>query len=257
MQIVTLTTDWGVRDYYAGALKGEILSAIGAVTITDISHFVQPFDLLSGAFIFRNAFDKFPDGTIHIIGIVSQAEALTEMIAIRHNGHYFIGANDGFFSLVFDEKPAEIISLEPSKDSHTGFDQAVVISAVTRLSQKKDLKSLGIPLENFVEKTHLRPVIEDKTIKGTVIYIDTFENVVTNITRKLFDRIGNGKRFEINARRNEYVISTLSEKYSDAERGQLLALFNSAGYLEIAINQGNAASLLGMNYGDIVRIDFK
>lgn len=257
MQIVTLTTDWGIRDFYVGALKAALLNTAENITIIDISHFVQPFDLLNGAFIFRNAYQKFPAGTIHIVGIIAQAESEAGMIAIRHKGQYFIGTNDGFFSLVFDEAPEEIIAIEPSSEKHTGFDQAAAISVVSGLANGKELKKAGKPLENFVQKMHLRPVIEDRIIKGTVIYIDAYENVVTNITRKLFDRIGNGKKFEINARRDEYIINSLSEKYSDAERGQLLALFNSAGYLEIALNQGNAAGLLGMNYGDIVRIDFK
>ncbi len=257
MQIVTLTTDWGIRDFYVGALKAAILNTSENITIIDISHFVQPFDLLSGAFIFRNAYQKFPNGTIHIIGVVAQAQSNASMIVIRHQGQYFIGTNDGFFSLVFDELPEDIIVLEPSSEKHTAFDQAAAIEAVSHLTQGKEFKRLGKPLENFVQKTHLRPVIEDKIIKGTVIYIDAYENVVTNITKNLFDRIGNGKKFEINARRNEYIINSLSEKYSDAERGQLLALFNSAGYLELALNQGNAAGLLGMNYGDIIRIDFK
>ncbi|MEP7168066.1 MAG: SAM-dependent chlorinase/fluorinase [Bacteroidota bacterium] len=257
MQIVTLTTDWGIRDFYVGALKAAILNASENITIIDISHFVQPFDLLSGAFIFRNAYQKFPNGVIHIIGVVAQAESDAGMIAIKYKGQYFIGTNDGFFSLVFDETPEEIISINPSSEKHTGFDQAAAVSAIKHLTEGKDFKNLGKPIENFITKTHLRPVIEEKLIKGTVIYIDAYENVVTNITRKLFENIGNGKKFEINARRNEYTINSLSEKYSDAERGQLLALFNSAGYLEIALNQGNAAGLLGMNYGDIIRIDFK
>ncbi|MEO5569284.1 MAG: SAM-dependent chlorinase/fluorinase [Bacteroidia bacterium] len=257
MQIVTLTTDWGIKDFYVGALKAAILNAYESTAIIDISHFVLPFDLLSGAFIFRNAYQKFPNGTVHIIGIVAQAESDAGMIAVRNKGQYFIGMNDGFFSLVFDDIPEEIISIEPSSERHTGFDQVAAVSAIAHLAQGKEFKRLGKPLENYVQKTHLRPVIEDKIIKGTVIYIDSYENVVTNITQKLFERIGSGKKFEINARRNEYIISKLSEKYSDAERGQLLALFNSAGYLEIALNQGNAAGLLGMNYGDIIRIDFK
>jgi len=257
MQIVTLTTDWGVRDFYVGALKAAVLNASENCIVIDISHFVKPFDLLSGAFIFRNAYQNFPNGTIHIIGVSSQAQNDAGLIAVRHKGQYFIGMNDGFFSLVFDEAPEEIISMEPSSHKHTAFDQAAVVFAVAHLADKGKINNLGIPLENFIQKTHLRPAIEDKLIKGTVIYIDEFENVVTNITRNLFDRVGQGKKFEINARRNQYIINSLSEKYSDVERGQLLALFNSAGYLEIALNQGNAAGLLGMNFGDIVRIDFK
>ena len=257
MPIVTLTTDWGIRDFYVGSLKAAILNASDKAAIIDISHFVQPFDILSGAFIFRNAYSKFPNGTVHIIGVVSQAESDAGLIAIRNQGQYFIGMNDGFFSLVFDELPEEIISIEPSEEKHTAFDQAAVVKTAESLLHGTKLKNLGKPLENFVQKTHLRPVIEDSIIKGTVIYIDAFENVVSNITRKLFDRIGKERKFEINARRNEFIINALSEKYNDAERGQLLALFNSAGYLELAINQGNAAGLLGMNYGDIIRIDFK
>lgn len=257
MPVITLTTDWGIRDFYVGALKGAILSVSESILIVDISHLVQPFDLLNGAFIFRNAYSKFPDGTVHIIGLVSQAENDAGMIAIKHKGQYFIGMNDGFFSLVFDEIPEEIIAIKSSSEKYAAFDQNTVVKAATFLASGGNLKELGKRVENFVQKTHLRPVIEDNIIKGTVIYIDEFQNVITNITRELFERVRKGKQFEIYARKHEYNINVLNEKYNDVSRGQLLALFNNAGYLEIAINQGNAAGLLGLNYGDIIRIDFK
>lgn len=257
MPIVTLTTDWGVRDFYAGAFKGELLRTAENITVVDISHLVQSFDLVNGAFIFRNAYAKFPNGTVHVIGLVSQAEKEAGLIAIRYKGYYFIGMNDGFFSLVFDELPEDIVVIEPSKQKHTAFDQVAVVNAAAFLATGRNFSDLGKKATNFIQKTHFRPVIEDNIIKGTVIYIDAFENVITNITKSLFERVGKGKQFEIIARRGEYTISVLSERYSDVPRGQVLAQFNTAGYLEIAINQANAAGLLGMNYGDIVRIDFK
>jgi S-adenosylmethionine hydrolase len=257
MPVVTLTTDWGIKDFYAGAFKGALLSEVENIVIVDISHQVHPFDVLNGAFIFRNAYRKFPNGTIHVIGLVAQVSNGQGLLVIRNEGQYFIGMNDGFFSLVFDEMPGDIISIDPSDEKHTAFDQAAVIKATVHLLKEGSFNDLGKPVKSFVQKTHLRPVIEESIIKGTVIYIDAFENVITNITEELFEKTGKGRKFEINARRNEYIITALSEKYNDVERGQLLALFNSAGYLELALNQGNAAGLLGMKYGDIVRIDFK
>lgn len=257
MGLITLTTDWGISDYYVSALKGSILSLSEDVTIVDVSHQIPPFDLLSGAFIFRNAYAKFPNGTVHFIGMDSGNGKNNGLIAIKHKGQYFIGRNDGFFSLVFDEVPQDIVTINSSTEKYTSFDQVAAIQAAVFLAAGKKFNELGNKEENYIQKTHLNPVIEDNIIKGTVIYIDSFENVITNITSSVFERVQKGKKFEIIARRGEYNINTLSEKYSDVSRGQVLALFNSSGYLEIGINQGNAAGLLGMTYGDIVRIDFK
>lgn len=255
MPVVTLTTDWGTKDFYVGAFKGALLSQSPELNLIDISHFVQSFDLLNGAFIFRNAWGQFPEGTVHVIGITAQAEA--GLIAVKHKNQFFIGMNDGFFSLAFDEIPEEIISLKSSAQNYAAFDHHTVAKTAAFLAMGGDFNSLGRKPEHFIQKTHLQPVIEDNIIKGTVIYIDTFENVITNITQELFARAGKGKNFEILLRKREYTITEVKEKYSDVQRGQLLALFNTSGYLEIAINQGNASGLLGLNYGDIIRIDFK
>ena len=257
MPVVTLTTDWGIKDFYVGALKGALLTELPTLNIVDISHFAHPFDLLNGAFIFRNAWKHFPTGTVHIIGLISEAEKEAELIAVKYQNHFFIGLNDGFFSLAFDETPSEIVSLFTVQETKTSLYEKEVSKAAVFLANGGDFYLLGSKVENFVQRTHLQPVIEENAIRGTVIYLDEFQNVITNINKEIFERMGTREKFVINARRDEYIITSLSNKYSDVPRGHLLALFNSAGYLEIALNQGNAAGLLGMSYGDIVRIDFK
>ncbi|MEP7265500.1 MAG: SAM-dependent chlorinase/fluorinase [Bacteroidota bacterium] len=256
MAVITLTSDWGLRDQHVAILKGKILRAIENPLLIDISHDVQPFNIAQAAYLFRNTYLNFPDGTIHFIGVGSFPSVTTEFVAIKKEGHSFVGMNDGFFSLVFDDQPVDMVQLTASEFPFAAYDVTAIVNAILHLSSGKNIYELGSRVTEFVQKSEFRPVIEEDVIRGSIIYIDDFGNAVTNIDRKLFEQIRDGRKFEINARRQQYTITTLSERYAVADRGNLVALFNISGYLEIAINQGNASTLLGLKNNDTIRIDF-
>lgn len=256
MAVITLTTDWGLRDHHVAALKGKILRVINKPQLIDISHDIQPYNIAQAAYLFRNAWNEFPQGSLHFIGVGSFPPNKGELIALKKNGHSFIGMNDGFFSLVFDDLPVDVVQLNESGITYAAYDIPAIVNAIQHLSAGKNIYELGSRLNDFVQKNDFRPVIEEDMIRGSVIYIDDFGNAVTNIDNRLFEQLRQGRKFEINARRQQYTITTLSDKYADADQGNLLALFNASGYLEIAINQGNAAMLLGLKNNDTVRIDF-
>ena len=257
MALITLTSDWGLKDFHVAALKGALLSVSPDTHIVDITHLVDGNGIAQGAFIFKNAYTSFPQGTLHIIGVGSFAEKITEHILIKSNGNYFIGMNDGFFSMVFDEKPVDMVTLNPSENKFAAYDIATIVKAAEHVLKGNNIYELGSRPSSFIEKTIFRPVIEEDVIRGTVVYIDEFGNAITNITRNLFESQRGERRFEINARRQQYVISALHNRYNETEEGNLIALFNTSGLLEIALNRGNASRLLGLKQNDTVRIDFQ
>jgi len=258
MAIITLTTDWGLKDHYSGAVKGALLSLIPDVIIIDITHDIPTFDIEPASFVIRNCYNNFPKGTIHIIGINTEASIETPHIVALYDGHYFVGADNGIFSLIFREKPEKIIELNIPQDSDyfTFSTRDVFIKAACLILKGENLEKLGFEKNTLNELIQLKPVLETNAIKGNVIYIDSYENVITNITEELFREIGKGKHFTISSR-SGYEIDKISHAYKDVDPGEKLALFGSSGYLEIAINMGNASSLLGLKMKDSVRIDFE
>jgi S-adenosyl-L-methionine hydrolase (adenosine-forming) len=257
MPIITLTTDWGTKDHYTGAVKGALLSLMPDAKIVDITHEIPTFDIGPASFVIRNSFRSFPEGTIHVLGINTEASTETPHTIALYEGHYFIGADNGIFSLIFDHRPEKIIELDIMQDSDyfTFSTRDVFVKAAYLICKGEKIESLGFEKKSLLELIPLKPVVEQNAIKGNVIYIDAYENAITNISEELFHEICKGKKFTISFR--GYDIDVLSKAYKDVDPGEKLALFGSSGYLEIAINTGNASSLLGLKLKDSVRIDFE
>jgi S-adenosylmethionine hydrolase len=246
MPIITLTTDWNTRDYYLGTLKGKILSRCQQVTIVDISHQIQAFNIDQAAFVIRNSYYNFPGGSIHIIAVNSEGGKDRPFLVIRYDGHYFISTDNGIFGLICSENPDKIIKIKTSEPVTSYSALSVFADAACRLSSGEKVEALGITQQDFNRKTPIRAVIEESVINGSVIYIDSFRNAITNITKDIFDRVGNGRPFEIFVQSNYYRIRKINLFYHETSPGEILALFNSVGLLEIAMNSGKAADLLNL-----------
>ncbi len=257
MAIITLTTDLGYKDFYQAALKGSILTLLPNVNIIDITHNISAFNIPQAAFVLKNAFPYFPKGTVHLIGINSVFDEKTKYLAVNYKGHYFVGSDNGVFSLIFDEHPSEIVELSIMQDlKFLHFPLTDIFAkAACHLAAGRKMNEIGIPVDELEEKVHLQPVIEHNVIKGSVIYIDSFQNVITNISKDLFSKIQQNRDFMLYFRKNES-ISQLSWHYNEVPEGEKLCLFGISNYLEIAINKGNASGLLGLHLGDIVRVEF-
>jgi S-adenosylmethionine hydrolase len=257
MSIVTLTSDWGLKDHYLASVKGAFLRSIPGVTLVDISHQIPPFDLNQASFILKSAYKNFPEGSIHIVGVNTEASIEMPHVLIKHQGHYFIGADNGIFALMFDEDPELIIELDIIQASNrfSFSTKDVFIQAAMHLIEGNDLELLGEKKTSLTNKMSFKPVIETGLIKGKVIYIDAYQNLITNITEDLFKQVVNGKKFKILLRAGNYEITRISKSYLDVSEGELLALFDSENYLEISINKGKASSLLGLELDDSVRIE--
>ncbi|QJD97836.1 SAM-dependent chlorinase/fluorinase [Mucilaginibacter robiniae] len=258
MAIITLTTDLGDKDIYQAVLKGSILKALPGVTIVDITHSVAAFNLQQAAFVLKNSFHYFPEGTVHLIGIDTVYQNETKFLATQYRNHYFVGTDNGIFSLIFDEAPQQIVEINILQDlKFLHFPLAdIFVKAACHLAQGYNINEIGIPVNSVEKKMNLQPTVERNLIRGIVIYIDSFQNVITNITKEFFNKVQQGRRFVLYFKRNE-TITQLSWHYNEVPEGEKLCLFGISDHLEIAINKGNASGLLGLNLGDSVIIDFQ
>jgi len=258
MAIITLTTDLGDKDIYQAALKGSILKLLPLVNIVDITNCVAAYNVQQAAFILKNSFYYFPDGTVHLIGIDTVYNERTKYLAIRYKNHYFVGSDNGIFSLMFDNSAVEIVEINIMQDlKFLHFPLAdIFVKAACHLASGGKLEEIGIPVSSVEKKMNLQPVIEKNFLKGAVIYIDSFQNVITNITKDNFNKIQQGRRFTLSFKRNE-TINQLSWHYNEVPEGEKLCLFGISDHLEIAINKGNASCLLGLNQSDSVIIEFE
>lgn len=275
MAIITLTTDFGEKDHFAGATKGAILSELPDVKIVDISHNVSPFSIPEAAYIIQNAYSSFPKGTIHIIGIDSEINAENKHIAIKLDDHYFICANNGIMSMICSEiSPEKIVEINIHDKIQTSFPVLdVFVKVACHIARGGTLEVIGKTIGNIKPIKNIVPYVnDDKTqIIGSVIYIDNYGNVVTNIKQSFFETIQKGRDFEISAR--NYKFKKIHLKYSDIvnfeipedkrnDEGRGLVVFNSGKFLEIALYKsntttvGSASSLMGLGVMDTVSVNF-
>src|SRR6201746_1857313 len=197
MAIITLTTDLGDKDIYQAALKGSILKLLPAVNIVDITHSVAAFNVQQAAFILKNSFYYFPDETVHLIGIDTVYNSDTKYLAVRYKNHYFVGSDNGIFSLMFNAEPdvrVEINIMQDLKFLHFPLAD-IFVKAACHLAKGGALNDIGLPVSTIEKKMNLQPVVEKNIIKGAVIYIDSFQNVITNVTKEFFNKIQQGRRF--------------------------------------------------------------
>ncbi len=258
MHFITLTSDWNKNDYYTGAVKGKILSSCQDTEIVTLSNKVKTFNIAEAAFIIRNSYHHFPKGTIHIVAVSTQTNADCNLLAAKIDDHYFIAADNGIFGLLGDVEPKETILLGNKSASETSSFPTLdlFVPAACKIINGKSLSSIGEKIEKYKTQIPLRATLENNTITGTVIYIDSYGNIITNITRELFNRIGKNRTFEIYVQSKHYKITTINKNYPESSPGDLLAIFNSIDLLEIAIRSGNAAGLLNLNTDSTIRVEF-
>jgi S-adenosylmethionine hydrolase len=275
MSIITLTTDFGLKDHFVGALKGKIISAYADAVIIDISHHIDLFNVSEASYIIGAAYDSFPKGTVHLIGVDAELTKDNRHVAMQWNDHYFICADNGILSMltqkIVPQKIVEINIHDRLPDGSTEMD--VFVTVACHLAKGGLLNVIGREITDIKEMNELQPVVatDNNSIKGYVAYIDHFGNCVTNIPQKLVKDTAKGRNFEITF--STKTIKSVRKNYSDFKmndrfsikdyEGDKLAIFNEAGFLEIAIYRSNpstvgtAKTLLGLKFRDVVNVVFK
>lgn len=247
MPLITLTSDIGSPDYLVGAVKAQLLQANPEFSIVDISHNIPPFNYPQAAYVCRAAIKNFPEFSYHLI-LVNLFEKKPEQLLLAfHNNQYILCADNGLLTMILEDDPEIVIGLPLDKTAtkNTTYLTGIMGKAINQLVNGEPIRTIGEPDVKYIEKRHLRPLLENNSIEGQIIFIDSFENVIVNITHEQFEEQRKGRSFRIVFKRDE-MIDHISETYADVPEGEKLALFNSAGYLEIAINKGNAAGLFGL-----------
>lgn len=247
MAIITLTSDIGHQDFLTGAIKGTLLSLIPEANLVDISHELSPFNYPQAAYMCHNAIKRFPKNSFHLILVNLFDKKNDHLLLIRHKEKYYAVADNGLITMILQEKPVEVTALPiPDEAEHnTLLYTEIWAKACKQILAGKKLSEIGNVGISIEEKNHLKPFYGPQFIEGHIIFIDHFENVIINITRKEFEEHRKDRKFKIVFKRDE-VIEKISDTYADVSESEKLAHFNSAGYLEIAINKGNAAGLFGL-----------
>lgn len=275
MSIITLTTDYGLKDHFVGALKGKILSEYSEAVIIDISHDIDPFNTVEASYIIGASYANFPKGTVHLVGVDMESNKENQHIVMQWNDHYFIAADNGILSMLSQKiVPQKMVAINihdrlPSEAT----DLDVFVKVACHLAKGGLMNVIGKEINTIKQVTNLQATISDdgNSLKGHVIYIDHFGNVITNISKRYFIEVAKGRPYEIVLKTKNiktilpnYSAIASSEKYPiKSYEGEKLAIFNEAGFLEIAIFRsnpskvGSANSLLGLNYRDIINIVFR
>lgn len=274
MSIITLTTDYGLKDHFVGALKGKILSEYSEASIIDISHDIDPFNTVEASYIIGASYASFPKGTVHLIGVDMESNKENLHIVMQWNDHYFIAADNGILSMLSQKiVPQKMVAINIHDRLHNeATDLDVFVKVACHIAKGGLMNVIGKEINSIKQVTDLQAAIavDGNSLKGHVIYIDHFGNVVTNITKKYFIEVAKGRPYEIVMKTKNiktilpnYSAIASSDKYPiKYYEGEKLAIFNEAGFLEIAIFRsnpskvGSANSLLGLNYRDVVTIKF-
>jgi S-adenosylmethionine hydrolase len=246
--LITLLTDYGTRDNFLGVLKGVLLSVCPVARLVDLSHEVPPQDVLSGAFLLKSAVNYFPKGSIHLAVVDPGVGSSRRPVAMRSNGHFFVGPDNGLFAAALEEWGIEEAVELTEKQFHlknpsaTFHGRDIFAPVAAHLARGTAFGSLGKKTTRWVEDSLPKPRKTKRGFEGRVLWVDRFGNLITNFEAK---HLRPGSRFKVGSRE----ISRLGCYYEEADPGGLLALLGSSNYLEISVNRGRADEELGAPLG--------
>lgn len=255
MQIITLTTDFGAKDWFVGTMKGVILSLDPHAVIADITHEIPPGDIRAGSFALAAGCRFFPKGTVHLAVVDPGVGGRRHGIAVQTAKYFFVGPDNGVLSLALaQERIRSVHRLENAEYflrpiGHTFHGRDIFAPAAAHLGRGVAIGKLGRSQTEFVRLRWAKPQVRRNLIEGEVVYIDRFGNAITNIENTNLPGRGNCHVF---AGRNRPC--PLKNAYSSVPSGQAVAVPGSSGFLEIAVNRGSAAEKFGLRIGCRVRV---
>jgi S-adenosylmethionine hydrolase len=252
MAVITLTTEWKPDDIYYGIIKGKLCSKCPGTIIVDNAGNIPAFNISHASFIIRNTYNNYPKGSVHIICVHSEARKEQDYLIVRARDHFFIGTDNGIFNLILNSDPDEVIKL----DSKGRTDELEIFAeAAAEILAGKKLSGLGESVKTLSERVPLRATIDKDVIIGSIIFIDSYGNAISNITREVFYRVFENKPYRILIQSNKNYTDQISLRYNDVPVGELLARFNQFDLLEISINGADVSELLSLSVGSVLRVD--
>lgn len=254
MGLITFLSDFGNTDHYVAAVKAKFLSSNSAVQILDISHAVEPYNIVHGSFILNAVFRDFPTGTVHLVAVDSQGSRQRKFIAIKFEEHYFVAADNGLLSLFIESQSVEMVEL-PVATPTTFAAKDILAPAALALVEGVPLESLGARITQYRELINRQLRLSDHAITGHVVHVDHYGNLITNISRDSMDAIGHDRPFTVKFARE--TVQKISGDFTHVDEGDVMCFYNQQGFLSIAINKGHAAELLGLHFDSQVNILFQ
>jgi S-adenosylmethionine hydrolase len=260
--IITLTTDFGLSDHFVGAIKGVLLETAPGAQIVDISHAVQPFDILDGALTISQAYSYFPSGTVHMVIVDPGVGTARRPIILASDRHFFVAPDNGVLSLIYDREErfsvrhitAEHYFLQPRSNTFHGRDIFAPVAGY--LAKGVDPEKLGEEVTDYVRFAAPRPKpVDERTLRGVVLKVDRFGNLITNITPpdipKLFEAAPPAFKIAVGTKGQ---VTRICASYAEGGPGEAFGIVGSMGFLEIATNRGSAYQLLGAGKGSEVNV---
>ncbi|MEE9439687.1 MAG: SAM-dependent chlorinase/fluorinase [Saprospiraceae bacterium] len=255
MHIVSITSDFGYHDYFVAELKAQIHYNASNIKIIDVSHSLDPHDIVQAAYFVNNVFRSFPNGSIHLIAVYNHYDRDRRYIAVERQGHFFLAPDNGVLSLLFNDLTAAEVRIIKSPEHEKTQTSICLAFGVKIISTNNSIDNLGPVPANISLKMGINPVVTNSYIRATIIHIDHYQNVVINVKKKEFEKIRGNRSFELYYKQHD-PITRISSGYGDAPIGDVIALFNPADYMEIAINMGKASSILNLYKNETIQINF-
>jgi len=272
MSIITLTTDFGIKDHFVAAAKGKLLSLIPNCQIIDVSHNVDFYNITNAGYVLNGICDAFPKETIHIICVDAELYEVESFIAMHWNDQYFLAPNNGILGVLTEQYPADkIVELPINSQIKCSID--LFIQTASKISKAEKLESLGTIIDSCKTFVNVKPKVADdgNSIRGAIIYEDNFGNAVINIDKKLFSDVGRNRDFRM-AISSKFTIRRINAYFSDFNlesrslkdyEGEALLIFNDLNYLQLCLYKsnpdttGSVKTLIGLSYRDSILIEFQ
>jgi S-adenosyl-L-methionine hydrolase (adenosine-forming) len=258
--VVAFLTDFGTRDHYAGTMKGVVLSICPEATLVDVSHDVPPHDVLTASLELAACYRFFPAGTVFLVVVDPGVGSSRRPLAAEAGDYRFVAPDNGVLSAVFkDAPPKRVVELTERRFarptvSRTFEGRDRFAPAAGWIAKGTELKALGRSVSDYVRLTIPDPSVTDHDVRGEVLRVDRFGNLITNIDRRSFDRLGRPGEAAIEIRAGEHLVGRLVSTYSEIAQGEVCSLFGSTDHLEIAANSASAANTLALGRGAAVTV---
>ncbi len=268
---ITLTTDWRKHDFYSGMIKGRLLRLIPQAQLIEVADQIEPFHVLEGAFILRQVMHEFPENTIHLFSVNQGNLPDVYPVVLKMGKGGLIAWENTAADAVFGSETDYCLRVTPevfaqmkkvlgisNNKVYPSFPELGLFPVMAKvLADGLDLTEFGPSEPELLKHSPWIPVIQEQSLTGHIIYLDSYGNAITNISNQLFNEVGQGRKFEILLVHSQYRITSINTAYLETEPGEILGLFNSLGLLELAQVHGNLAELWALETGTTIKVKFR